>query len=132
MSMQSALASMLMQPPSGGGGAPPMAPPNSLGVGPPPTLPGTPPAPEMVGQMPLGSTANNAKQAADVAISALRDAKGYYPSMGDAIDGIISQFQSAGQQAANAPAPQVGVPGGPGAAMPTVSPTGSSGSPGAI
>lgn len=129
--MASALSRMLMQPPPNPAGAPPMAPPNSLGVGAPP-MPGLPPPPEMVGQMPTGSTANNAKQAADVAISALRDLKGYYPSLNDAIDGLTSQVQAAAQQAANVPAPQVGTPGGPGAALPTVSPTTASGTPGTV
>lgn len=129
MSMQSALASMLMQQPPGG--VPPMAPPsNSLGMGQPPSMPGLPPPPEMIGQMPTGSTANNSKQAADVAISALTDAKGYFPNMGGQIDALIAQFQQTAQ--APSPAPQVGVPGGPGAAMPIVPPTGDSGTKGAI
>lgn len=136
MAMQQALASLLMKPPNGGGppGPPPPGamgpPPATLGLGAPPDMPGLPPAPEGIGAMPTGSTANNAKQAADVAISALRDAKGYFPSMGDSLDGIISQLQSAAQ--APTPPTPVGAPGGPGAALPTVSPTDDSGSKGAI
>lgn len=131
--MAQALSSMLMRPPGGGGApaAPPMSPPPaSLGLGQPPTLPGTPPPPEMVGQMPVGSTANNAKQAADVAIAALRDAKGYFPNMGDTIDGTITQLQQAAQAQNAGMPPQVGAPGGPGAALPQVSPMSGSGSPG--
>lgn len=135
MAMQSALASLLMKPPGGPGEGPPPPggmgpPPNSLGMGAPPNMPGLPPAPEGIGAMPTGSTANNAKQAADVAVSALRDAKGYFPSMNDALDGVIAQLQSAAS-APSSPAP-VGVPGGPGAALPAVSPTDDSGSKGAI
>ena len=130
MSMQSALASLMMQPPGGGGGAPPMGPPpNSLGMGQPPSMPGLPPGPQMVGQMPTGSTATSSKQAADVAISALTDAKGYFPSMNAQIDALIAQLQ---QGAAPSPSPQVGAPGGPGAALPTVPPTGDSGTKGPI
>lgn len=131
MGMQNALASMLMRPPAGGGGAPPMGPPpNSLGLGAPPAMPGLPPSPEGIGQMPTGSTANNAKQAADVAIASLRDAKGYFPNMNDQIDALITQMQSAA--AAPTPAAPVGVPGGPGAAMPIVPPTSDSGTKGPI
>jgi len=132
MAMQSALASLLMKPPTAGGGPPSMGspPPASLGSGPPPNMPGMPPPPEMIGQMPTGSSASNSKQAADVAISGLRDAKGYFPNMGDAIEVMIAQFQ----QAAAAPTPPVpvGAPSGPGAAMPLVPPTTDSGTKGAI
>ncbi|MGB8965741.1 MAG: hypothetical protein WCB99_08885 [Candidatus Cybelea sp.] len=128
--MQNALASLMQGPPPGGG-APPMGPPpNSLGIGPPPNMPGLPPSPEMVGQMPTGSTATNAKQAADVAVASLRDAKGYFPSMNDAIDGLIAQLQSAAQTPT--PPISVGAPGGPGAALPIVPPTGDSGTKGPI
>ena len=129
MAMQSQLASLLMQPPGPGPGGPMAPPPNSLGQGPPPNMPGLPPGPTMVGQMPTGSTANNSKQAADVAISALTDAKGYFPSMAGQIDALIAQFQ---QGAAPAPTAQVGMPGGPGASLPAVPPTLDSGTKGAI
>ena len=105
-------------------------PPNSLGMGAPPGMPGLPPSPEMMGQMPTGSTATNAKQAADVAISSLTDAKGYFPNMGPQINAIIAQLQAGA--APQGAAPQVGAPGGPGAAMPVVPPTADSGQPGAV
>lgn len=120
MAMQSILASLMQRPPNPAG-VPPMAPPpNSLGVGAPPNMPGLPPGPTMTGMMPTGSTTNNSKQSADVAISALTDAKGYFPSMGPQIDAMIAQFQAS--QATPTPAAPVGVPGGPGAAMPDSSP----------
>lgn len=129
MAMQSALAGLLgMGAPGGAPNAPPN--PSSLGIGNPPAMPGLPPAPEMVGQMPTGSTSSNSKQAADVAIASLRDAKGYFPSLGDQIDSLISQFQQAGQ--APTPSGITGAPGGPGAALPPTSPTMSSGSPGEV
>jgi hypothetical protein len=84
----------------------------------------------MTGMMPTGSTANNSKQSADVAISALTDAKGYFPSMGPMIDALIAQFQSA--SAAPTPPAPVGVPGGPGAALPDTSPLPDSGTKGAM
>ena len=131
MAMQSALASLMGSGAGPPGGAPPPGPPpNSLGIGAPPNMPGLPPSPEMVGQMPTGSTANNAKQAADVAISSLTDAKGYFPNMGPQFDALIAQLQSAGQS--QGPSPQVGAPGGPGAAMPDVPPTDDSGTKGAV
>jgi hypothetical protein len=133
MAMQSLLSSLLMKPAPNPAGAPPMAPPpNALGVGAPPQLPGTPPPPEMIGQMPTGSTANSAKQAADVAIAACRDAKGFFPSMGDSLDAIVAQLQAAGAAQNAGPAPQVGQPGGPGAALPIVPPTQNSGAPGSV
>lgn len=131
MAMQSILASLMQRPAGGAPGAPPMgAPPQSLGLGAPPNMPGLPPGPTMTGMMPTGSTANNSKQAADVAISALTDAKGYFSSMGPQIDALIAQFQAA--QATPSPTPPVGVPGGPGAAMPDASPLADSGTKGAM
>jgi hypothetical protein len=82
--------------------------------------------------MPTGSTSSNPKQAADVAISALRDAKGYFGNLGDQIEQLISQLQGAASQANAGPGTQVGQPSGPGAALPPVSPTMDSGTKGAM
>jgi hypothetical protein len=123
MAMREALASLM--------GPPLTRNPASLGTGSPPTMPGLPPSPQMVGQMPVGSTSTTAKGAADAAILALRDAKGYFPNLGDAIEGIIGQLKSAAQQHGKPP-PPVGFPGGPGAAVSESSPTQDSGTPGGI
>ena len=137
--MQSALAGLMGMggPPPGGGPPPPGAPggaaappnPATLGTGPPPNMPGLPPAPEMIGKMPTGSLSSTPKASADIAIASLRDAKGYFPNLGDSIEAMIAQLQDAGAQASKAPAP-VGVPGGPGANVPLVPPTSDSGTKG--
>lgn len=131
MAMQSALSSLLMRPPPGGGG--PMVPPNpaTLGTGPVPSMPGLPPPPENIGAMPTGSLSSTPKQSADVAIASLRDAKGYFPNLGDQIEALISQLAQGAMQSTTVPAP-VGQPGGPGANVPLVPPTVNSGGPGSF
>jgi hypothetical protein len=121
MAMRAAMAG-LMQPQSNTA---------SLGTGPPPQMPGLPPPPEMLGGMPTGGASTTGKAAADAAILSLRDAKGHFPSLGDAIENMIAQLKSAASQSGPPPAP-VGSPSGPGAATVDSSPTMESGSPGTI
>jgi hypothetical protein len=128
MSMQGVLQGLMAKQGAPGGAGPN---PPSLGMGPPPGMPGLPPPPEGVGAMPTGSQSTTAKAAADAAILALRDAKGYYPSLGQAIDGCIDQIKSAAAAPAPTP-PAVGQPTSPGAATSEASPTMDSGTPGAI
>jgi len=109
--------------------APPQT--NTLGTGTPPVFPGSPPPPEMVGAMPVGSKSTTAKAAADAAITQLRDAKGYFPNLGNEIENMIDQLKAACQQPEPAP-PPVGNPGGPGSAVTDTDPLMDSGSPGTV
>lgn len=109
-------------------GAPPGA-ALGIGLGQPPKMPGLPPPPSMTGAMPTGDPSTNKKEAADNAILALREVKGHYPNLAQAVDSTIDQIKSA----AKTPAPSkagLGAPIPPGSPTPDADPTGMSGTPG--
>lgn len=89
---------------AGGPAAPQAATP---GIGQPPKLPGTPPAPTGVGAMPTGNASIDAKGSADQAILALRECSGYFPNLRNDIDALIAQLKSAATPP-KGPGPSVG------------------------
>jgi len=127
MAMQSALQGLL-----GGAGGGPGAPPPaaSLGTGPPPQLPGVPPAATGVGAMPVGSPGTDKRGAINTAILDLSDVIGHAPSLAPQINALIDQLKA--QLQSKGPGPDVDKPGIPGSAGSPTSPVMESGSPGSM
>lgn len=111
---------------------PPAAPPGAaLGVnaGKPPSMPGLPPPPTGAGGIPTGDPSTNKKEAADNAVTALRELKGHYPALSVQVDAVIDQIKSAAK-APSAPKGGLGVPSPPGTPTPDTPPTDLSGTKG--
>lgn len=103
--------------------------PATLGVGPPPDMPGVPPAPTGMGAMNTGNGGNTKKAAGDEAILALRTFQGFAPNLMNDINAIVDQIKAACK--VEKPGPAVGEAGPPGAAAVDAAPTEDSGGPGA-
>lgn len=87
--------------------------PASLGIGAVPDLPGLPPKPKMVGEMPIGSPGTTEKTARDDAIASLRTLQGFKPSMRDDIEAFISKLKTTDQPESKPPLGEPIPPGGP-------------------
>lgn len=112
----------------GGLGAPPAA--HGVGLGAPPPLPGLPPPPTGIGQMPVGDPSVQSKAAADQAILALREASSHYPALKPMLDATIDGLKQAATASASDPSAPPTSPSVPGAPEPATTDLSESGGPG--
>jgi hypothetical protein len=77
-----------------GGGPPPQLAAMGAGLGAPPDMPGTPPAPTGVGAVPTGALGSAKKASADQAVMALREAASNFPNLQAQIDALIDALKA--------------------------------------
>lgn len=95
-------------------GSPPPPAAHGVGLGAPPNMPGLPPPPTGIGNMPTGDASTSKKMVADTSITSLRELSGQMPSLKPQIDALIDQIKAGTQMPAPAAPPTAAaLPGAP-------------------